>query len=296
MAALLEDTVYAVRVLQLKADPVDGKDVLFEAKGRALITPGWKTLVQKDDSEDEEAEPENSVPALKPGTPLTAQECKLLPQKTKPPTRYTEATLIKRLEALGIGRPSTYAAILDNIKTREYIKEEKRQLLPSSLGEKVVDALQGGFSFVEYNFTKELESSLDKIAEGKADYKSVISEAYQILKQETGKVAAENLHPCPDCGQPMRHRVKKGSYDFWGCTAYPDCKTTCADNNGRPGPKQEPKAPVEHSEHNCKECGKPLIRRRGTSAKTAKDYNFFACSGFPECKKSYDVKNDKPIT
>ncbi len=294
LAALLEDAVFAVRALQLKAGQIDGRDVLFEAKGRALVTPGWKTLMQKDDSEDEEAEPENSVPALKAGTPLTAQECKLLTQKTKPPTRYTEATLIKKLEALGIGRPSTYAAILDNIKTREYIREEKRQLAPSPLGEKIVDALQGGFSFVEYSFTKELENSLDKIAEGKVDYKSVVNEAYQVLKQETGKVAAENLHPCPDCGRPMRHRMKKGSYDFWGCTGYPECKTTCVDDNGRPGAKQEPKTPMEHSEYDCKECGKPLIRRKGTSAKTGQEYDFFACSGFPKCKKSYNIKDEQP--
>ncbi len=293
LASLLEDAVFAVRLLQLKAEPLDGKDVLFEAKGRTLLTPGWKVLMQQDDSEDEEGEAENAIPALKPGALLTARESKLLTQKTKPPARYTEATLIKKLEALGIGRPSTYAAILDNIMSRGYIREEKRQLTPSPLGERLVDALYGRFSFVEYNFTKDLENALDSIAAGKAAYKDVVSAAYQVLSAEAGKVEAENLYPCPDCGKPMRHKVKSGKdgYDFWGCSGYPHCTTTCVDDNGRPGAKREAKAPEEPSEFDCEKCGQPLFHRKGE--KNGRAYDFFACSN-KDCGATFDNVDGKP--
>ena len=242
LAALLEDAVFAVRVIQLKADPagpansMDGKDVLFEGKGRTLINQGWKVVMAKDDAEDEQAEPDNPIPELKAGAKLTANEGKLLTQKTKPASRYSEAALIKKLETLGIGRPATYAAILENIKTREYIAEEKRFLVPTPTGEKLIDALQGKFSFAEYGFTKELEDALDKIAEGKANYKQVVTDVYARLSKEVNAFTAANCHPCPDCGKPLRHVVKKGpsGYDFWGCTSYPDCKTTCDNSGGRP--------------------------------------------------------------
>ena len=303
LAALLEDAVFAVRMISLKADQLDGKDVLFEAKGRTLLKQGWKLVMAKDDAEDEQvapdllAEPENPVPELKAGDKLTAIESKLLTQKTKPASRYTEATLIKKLEGLGIGRPATYAAILDNIMTREYIKEEKRQLLPTPTGEKLIDTLMGKFKFIEYDFTKELENSLDKIAEGKADYKNVVTEAYKVLDGEVGTFRAANSYPCPDCGQPMRHMIKKGTggYDFWGCTGYPNCKTTCVDDNGLPDSRQEAreKKPQELSEFKCKECGKALIHRKGIS-KAGKEYEFFGCSGFPGCKDTYNAKDGKP--
>ncbi|MBQ4132969.1 MAG: topoisomerase DNA-binding C4 zinc finger domain-containing protein, partial [Desulfovibrionaceae bacterium] len=204
-----------------------------------------------------------------------------------------EATLIKKLEALGIGRPSTYAAILDNIMSRGYIREEKRQLTPTPLGERLIDALLGKFSFLEFNFTKELESALDSIAAGKAVYTEVVSAAYDILTGESEKMTAENLYPCPDCGKPMRHKVKAGKdgYDFWGCSGYPHCTATCADDNGRPGAKQEAKPPAELSEFNCEKCGQPLKHLKGE--KSGRAYDFFACSS-NECGATFDNVDGKP--
>lgn len=102
-----------------------------------------------------------------PGAQVTALSGRVLTKKTKPPTRYTLASLVRELENRGIGRPSTFAAILDTIQTREYIKEEKRYLVPTPLGVQVVDALVNAFSFVDYAFTKEMEQALDDIASGK---------------------------------------------------------------------------------------------------------------------------------
>lgn len=230
LAAQLEDAVYSVRLLQLVAD-LDGQQAIFEAKGRTLVSPGWKTLLQNDTAEcDPETEPENSVPMMKPGTKATAISGTMLTRKTKPAARYTEASLVRELEKLGIGRPSTYAAILDTIQQRGYVKTDKRNLVPTPLGEKVVDALSGKFSFADYEFTKSMEQALDDIAEGKAQYKAVVSNAYKQLEHELQAFLKATGKACPECGKPMIHRVKvpgkdgKGGYDFWGCSGWPECK------------------------------------------------------------------------
>lgn len=232
LASQLEDAVYAVRVLQLAAN-LDGKQALFEAKGRTLLSQGWKVLTEGDaatEDADESAEPENPVPAMKPGTRPTALTGTVLTRKTKPAARFTEASLVRELEKRCIGRPSTYAAILDTIMSRGYVKTEKRFLTPTPLGVMVVDGLCGNFSFVEYEFTRTMEQALDNIAAGKSNYRSVISAAHARLEQELQAFARATGKVCPKCGKPMVRRVKKpgkdgkSCYDFWGCTGWPECK------------------------------------------------------------------------
>ena len=236
LACQLEDAVYAVRTLQLGAD-MDGKQALFEAKGRTLLSQGWKVLADQEDglcaegegSEEAEKEPCNPVPAMKPGTKATALTGTLTTKKTKPAARFTEASLIRELEKRGIGRPSTYAAIIDIISSRKYVITEKRFLVPTPLGEKIVSGLCGHFSFIEYEFTRTMEQSLDDIAEGKAEYRAVIASAYDRLSKEVWEFAKATGKVCEKCGKPMVHRVKKpgkdgkGGYDFWGCTGWPEC-------------------------------------------------------------------------
>lgn len=235
LASQLEDAVYAVRVLQLAAD-LDGKQALFEAKGRTLLSQGWKMLTAEDaatEDSGDSTESENPVPAMKPGTRPTALSGTVQTKKTKPAARFTEASLIRELEKCGIGRPSTYAAILDTIMARSYVKTDKRFLVPTPLGVMVVDALRGNFSFVEYEFTRTMEQALDDIAEGKADYRAVIGGAHTRLEQELQAFAKATGKVCPTCGKPMLRRMKKpgkdgkGGYDFWGCTGWPECKETC---------------------------------------------------------------------
>lgn len=234
LACQLEDAVYAVRTLQLGAN-LDGKQAVFEAKGRTLLSQGWKVLATPENEGENDAdeggkEPENSVPAMKPGTKATALAGTVTTKKTKPAPRFTEASLIRELEKRGIGRPSTYAAIIDTISSRKYVTTEKRFLVPTPLGEKIVSGLCGHFSFIEYDFTRTMEQSLDDIAEGKADYHAVISSAYDQLSREIQDFAKATGKVCEKCGKPMVHRVKKpgkdgkGGYDFWGCTGWPECK------------------------------------------------------------------------
>ena len=232
LACQLEDAVYAVRTLQLGTD-VDGKQALFEAKGRTLVSQGWKILTAEDsatEESDDSPELANPVPAMKPGTKATALSGNLLTKKTKPAPRFTEASLVRELEKRGIGRPSTYAAIIDTISSRKYVTTEKRFLVPTALGEKIVSGLCGHFSFIEYDFTRTMEQSLDDIAEGKAEYRAVIASAHDQLFREVQEFAKATGKVCEKCGKPMVHRVKKagkdgkGGYDFWGCTGWPECK------------------------------------------------------------------------
>lgn len=232
LACQLEDAVYAVRLLQLAAE-LDGKQAVFEAKGRTLLSQGWKVLTAGDVSTEDDTdttEPENPVPSMKPGTRLTALAGTVLTKKTKPAARFTEASLVRELEKRGIGRPSTYAAILDTIMSRGYVKTEKCFLVPTPVGVMVVDGLQGNFTFIEYEFTRTMEQALDDIAAGKADYRAVIGEAHTRLEQELLAFAKATGKVCPKCGKTVVRRVKKpgkdgkGGYDFWGCTGWPECK------------------------------------------------------------------------
>lgn len=237
LASQLEDAVYSVIVLRLGAD-VDGKQALFEARGKALLAHGWKMLEKeaKDDGDEEDGESaDNPVPVVKAGSKVTAVSGKLLTKKTTPPARYTVASFVGELERRGIGRPATYAAIMETIAKREYVKVEKGFYAPTALGETLIDNMTGRFSFVDYDFTSNMETLLDDVAQGKTTYNAVIAPAYAKLFEEVSAFEKATGKTCPECGKPMIRRVgtKKGkgkekgaSYDFWGCSGYPDCKHT----------------------------------------------------------------------
>jgi len=292
IACQLADARYAVRTARLEAvEPVGGRKVEFEAKGRTLTYPGWLKLTAGDQTEEDEgeAEPTNPIPMLDAGQSLDADSGKLLEKKTKPPARYTEASLVKKLEAEGIGRPSTYAAIMDNIVSRGYVRVEKKFMVPTETGETVVDAMVGRFEFMELGFTRELESELDRIAKGEAGYKSVVAKLHGGLQSEIASLQATAApkFPCPECGKPLR-RIPGKSGHFWGCTGHPDCSVTLPDEAGKPGQRK----PLELSAFACPKCGKPLVHR---VKKGKGGYDFWGCSGFRDgCKASYDNKNGSP--
>jgi DNA topoisomerase-1 len=293
MACMLADAVYAVRVAKLQTE-LDGQNVEFEGRGRTLIETGWKTILKKDDTDDsEEGEADNPIPALKEKDIVTAQAGRLLTKKTLPPKRYTEASLVKELEKRGIGRPATYAAILSNITTREYLTTEKRMLMPLPAGEAVVDNLVGLFSFVEFDFTKEMENDLDAIAEGQEKYQALVSRMYNSLKKELDflneKIKASEI-PC-QCGKGTL-RLKRGKEGyFWGCSEYnkgEGCRNTYPDKDGKPD-FEAPHMQVSKV-HKCQICGRGLVRRQNKKDKTW----FWSCSGYPDCKKSYPDRSGKP--
>jgi DNA topoisomerase-1 len=306
LASQLADAVYDVRTLRLSA-PLEGKKAEFEARSRVLTEQGWKILLAADSAMDEEEADaaENPVPALVAGSPITAIDGKALIKKTKPPARYTEASLVRELENRGIGRPATYAAILDTILRREYVRTEKRQLAPTVLGEKAVALLTGAFSFINYDFTKDMESALDGIAEGKAAYRDVLGRAYERLQTELASFASGHgvalgeraSRPDPEttefacalCGKPLVHmkgqrKDGSGEYDFFSCSDR-KCNASYPNVDGKPG---ETRKKPEPTKFKCKSCGKPLVRRE-----SAKGF-FFGCSGYPDCKRTYPDKDGKP--
>lgn len=285
-----------MRLLRLSAD-VDGKQATFEAKGRTLQEQGWKVLLAADEAtkDDAEDEPDNPVPALQSGAQVTALSGRVLTKKTKPPTRYTLASLVRELENRGIGRPSTFAAILDTIQTREYIKEEKRYLVPTPLGVQVVDALVNAFSFVGYAFTKEMEQALDDIASGKTKYQQVVATAFNRLMDEVTRFDSAHAVLCPECQSPkLRHIVKE------------DTKM-CAAMTSSPVPTVKPRFRMwtaSLAETGSEKAGTVGIQMRGMRQASdpshgddpnGKPYDFFGCSGFPKCKAKYEVKDSKPV-
>ena len=243
IACQLADAIYAVRTVLLQATQVVAdRPVAFKAEGRSLTSPGWLQLVASDQTEDEgegASTPDNNVPSLFPGDVLSVLNKKLLEKRTKAPRRYTEATLVGKLESEGIGRPATYAAIMENITSRGYVKTEKKFLSPTPTGELIIDSLTGKFSFLDLGFTRDLEQDLDLISQGKASYSAVISNVHNQLTRELAVLEASSTpkHPCPACGKALVHRLKKGKggFDFFGCSAFRDgCTTSFQNLNGVP--------------------------------------------------------------
>nr|AGH89262.1 DNA topoisomerase I [uncultured bacterium] len=305
IASQLTDARYDVRKATLRAeDPVDGKPVRFEATGRTLTYKGWLELLEGDSADEPEEGEEggegvnanNPVPPLQVGQVLAVNQGKLLEKATKAPSRYTLASLVKALEAEGVGRPATYASIMDNILSRSYVERAGRFLQPTAIGELVVDSLVDNFEFIQLGFTKDLEDDLDRIATGKAAYRAVIQKLYLQLKQEVDtqqqkvptKVKEVQVFPCPECGKDLRRIPKGANGPFWGCSGHPECSVTLPDNNGKPGQRKV----VELSNFACAKCGKPLIHRE---KKGKGGYDFWGCSGFKEgCKTAYPNIKGKP--
>ena len=293
IASQLEEAVYSVRRVTLEA-PLDDKALFFEAQGRTLISKGWKVLVKEDpavaDKEDKEKQEEsNIIPILKIGNKLTAASTKIQTIKTKSPARYTQASLIRDLEKCGIGRPATYASILDTIMAKVYIKEEKRKLVATPFGEKLIESMKGFFSFLDLEFTKNMEDSLDDIAQGKLQYIDTVSQSYTILKKEIENFKQKKAIPCPKCkGLNLAHIViKDKGYDFWACA---DCKATFSNVNSRPG---EQKVAPALTDFECEKCKSKLKHLKGQKKDGSGTYDFFACSN-DDCKTNYDNMEGKP--
>lgn len=256
LASQLADAIYDVRTAKLLARGPDQRPLRFAATGSSVAYLGWMKLLQQDDTDEESTDlPKNPVPALQPKQILNVLQGEVLNQKTKPPGRFTKASLIKELERRGIGRPSTFSAIVKNITSKGLVVEEKRKLVPGPLGETTVAQLEGRFSFLELAFTSTLEKDLDRIARGEDKYGPVVAKFYQHLQGELESLRqaptvamaprslgsssiADSNHVCGKCGMPLARRQKRGEggYDFWGCTGYKvkNCRVSYPSVSGKP--------------------------------------------------------------
>jgi DNA topoisomerase-1 len=246
----------------------------FRAAGSILRFPGFmKVYIEGKDEEDHEEERE--IPELQEKQRLDLKGLEPKQHFTQPPSRYTESSLVKTLEEKGIGRPSTYAPIIDTIQKRGYVVKEDRKFKPTELGEIVIELLKDFFpDIIDVDFTAELEDKLDKVEEGKIDWRKVLREFYYPFEEKLKK-AEEKMEKidieeevtdeiCEKCGRRMV--IKHGRYGkFLACPGFPECKNT------KP---YLTKLGVE-----CPECGGELIIR-----KSKRGRKFYGCINYPECE------------
>lgn len=260
----------------------------FRTVGQVQRFAGWLAAYQEAKEEDaaEESETEGSLPALKEGEILKAQQILPTQNMTQPPPRYSEAMLVRALEENGIGRPSTYAAILSVLADKEYVDKQEGRLAPTELGEMVVDLLIKHFGDIfDIGYTAQMEGELDKIEEGTQAGPQTLRAFSTQFKQdlERARVEMENIKrkvvptdiPCELCGAMMVKRWGRFGA-FLACEKYPDCKNTkdlASDDK-----------PMPEVEETCPNCGKPMTLRRGRWGM------FLACTGYPDCKTTRKIK------
>lgn len=252
---------------------LDNNDYKFKATGQILSFDGY--LKVYGDYEDVSNE---KLPELNEADKLTSEKIESEQHFTKAPARYTEAKLIKELEELGIGRPSTYATIMDTIKTRGYVKVEEKKFVPTEIGIEITDKLQECFShIINVKYTANMESDLDKIAEGNENPVKVLREFYddfepsvkEAFTKMEKKPPEETGEMCPNCGSPLV--IRKGRYgSFTACSNYPECKYI----------KNEPKEIVEVCA--CPNCDGKIIEKKSKRGKV-----FYGCNNYPTCKTAY---------
>ncbi len=247
---------------------------LFRASSSVLTFPGFLTLYSEGSDSDENGNGKTSLPELTQGDPLDL--IKLLPNQhfTKPPARYTEATLIKALEENGIGRPSTYAPTLSTIQDRDYVEKEKGSFKPKEMGFIVTDLLTDHFpNIVDISFTANMEHRLDQIADGEREWVPTLKAFYGPFSETLQKAFTEmpKMKPadkptdeiCEKCGSPMV--IKHGRFgDFLSCSNYPECKNA--------------RSLQSELEAECPKCGAKIVERR-----TKRKKPFYGCSAYPKC-------------
>ena len=285
--ALLDQTSVDITA-DLATTPASGpfagaKRCGLRAAGTVIRFPGFmKLYIEGLDDQDEEKE--GLLPAMTEGAPLKLHE--ILPEQhfTQPTPRYTEATLVKTLEEFGIGRPSTYASIMNTLVERKYTRLDKKRFFPEDVGMVVSDLLTAHFSqYVDYNFTAGLEEELDQVSRGEKQWKPLLKNFWEpfaaLLKQKDGEVQKSDLtteatdEKCPECGQPLVVKLgKRGK--FIACSGFKEgCKyTRNVDQEG--GEIVEPVL----SDEKCEKCGQPMLIKDGRFGK------YLACSGYPACK------------
>ncbi|MFW3545692.1 type I DNA topoisomerase [Staphylococcus caprae] len=273
----------APAILDTIALDVTQNDIKFRANGQTIKFKGFMTLYveAKDDKDNEK---ENKLPKLEEGDKVTATQIEPAQHFTQPPPRYTEARLVKTLEELKIGRPSTYAPTIDTIQKRNYVKLESKRFVPTELGEIVYEQVKEYFpEIIDVEFTVNMETLLDKIAEGDMNWRKVVGDFYNSFKQDVERAEEEMEkieikdepagEDCEVCGDPMV--IKMGRYGkFMACSNFPDCRNT--------------KAIVKSIGVKCPKCNEGDVVER----KSKKNRVFYGCSRYPDCDF---ISWDKPV-
>ena len=278
VASQMAPAVYETLTAEIR-----GKNTGFRFYGEHKTFAGFTSLYEEGTDEETVQKMETVLPSLDEKQPLKIESVSPEQHFTQPPSRYTEASLVKTLEENGIGRPSTYAPTISTIVSRGYVTREKKRIYPTELGIMVTNLMQEYFSnIVDTEFTAEMETRLDEVEEGKLDWKQVLREFYPPFEQELS-VAEREIEKlevqdevsdvvCDQCGALMVYKM--GRYGrFLACPNFPSCRNT--------------KPILNYLEAPCPKCGKRLLEKV-----SRKNRRFYGCEGYPECDF---VSWDKPI-
>ncbi len=283
VASQMKDARYAVTTVKIEA-----ADGILEAKGRVTLFDGFTMLIPELTKFKEEFQ---DLPSISTKAILTLDNLNTAQKWTKPPLRYTEASLVKALEKGGIGRPSTYSSIINTLRNRGYVRLEKRTFFANELGIAVNDILVMEFpNIMDYHFTAEMENNLDAVEEGAVDWHKLLDDFYKDFSKQVENALNtatplkgrmwEGEEKCPICEKPLVMRYSKTGA-FLGCSGYPDCKGLL------PVPGEgEDDGETDGEEVACPKCGQRMLLKSSRYGK------FYACNGYPECKATANLGAD----
>ncbi|MHC4149383.1 MAG: type I DNA topoisomerase [Planctomycetota bacterium] len=285
VACQMEPARWDVTNLEIAAETSIGA-CLYRGSGRVLLFDGFSKVWSTSSASQQ-------LPDLQRGQQLGVVEIKAEQHFTKAPARYTEGSLVKALEKEGIGRPSTYAAIISTVQDRGYVEQTSKKFFATDLGEVVTDKLNEYFPrIMDLAFTRYMEEQLDKIEEQHLDWLGVLREFYGPFKESLETAQAEMKHAkaevspseytCPKCGEAMVYRFGKNG-KFLSCSAYPKCKFGC------PCDKEGKMVEEKVSEHKCPNCGSAMVNKSGRFGP------FLGCSTYPNCKTILSIDKDGNI-
>ncbi len=275
---LIYDRFIASQMNEAKYDSVtvdvSAGEYGLKTSGKTLIFKGYTVVYDDTKKEEDEESGSALLPALDNGEALDLKEITKEQKFTKPPTRYTEASLIKHMEDKGIGRPSTYATIMAKLsdKKREYVRKEKKYLVPNDISYSLIDFLVKYFpDIMDISFTAKMESDLDDIGTSGKDWHKLIANFYEKFEEQLRDSKITEVI-CEKCGAPMI--INSGKYgNYYACSNYPECQNIKAVNE----------KVVIPTDKICAKCGSPMVEREGKFGK------FLACSNYPKCKNTVSM-------
>ena len=298
VASQMMPAIFDQTTIDIGAKGKSGVDYLFRATGSVLKFEGFLKVYEegKDQKDEDDEDLKHKLPAVTEGEKLKFKEIRPEQHFTEPPPRYNEATLVKKLEADGVGRPSTYASILSTIQDREYVKKEGGKFIPTELGMVVTDLLLESFNdLFDVRYTARMEEELDEIEDGKLEWRAAVGEFYGRFQKDL-EHAARNMTDikrmerptdlvCEKCGKPMV--IKWGKHgSFIACTGYPECTNTRELTVDLPDVDTANLGEQDEAEY-CENCGRPMVLKKGRFGQ------FYACSGYPDCKTTKQIGGEQ---
>jgi DNA topoisomerase-1 len=294
LASQMTPAVFDQTTIDVNVEGKSKTEYTFRATGSVMKFDGFLKVYEegKDQKDEEDEELKHKLPAVATGEELKLRSLKPEQHFTEPPPRYNEATLVKKLEADGVGRPSTYASILSTIQERQYATKEGGRFKPTELGMVVTDLLLESFADIfDVLYTARMEDELDDIEEGKLDWREALSEFYERFTKdlETAETQMTNIKRmekptdlvCDKCGKPLV--IKWGKHgSFLACTGYPDCTYTRELTVDLPDIEGADLSDQGDEEY-CENCGRPMVLKKGRFG------TFYACSGYPDCKTTKQI-------